>query len=561
MPYVYQRTQRGEPRSAAEFPSLTSEVLRETFAQSFEENPVASIYRAVKLRNETLGGSQRLDATTARQRIKDRGLEGELTVNDAGITEDALETLMFRKRVEKRRQEVFSRARGGFLEGAGRLGVGLGTGLVDPLNVATAFIPVIGQERYAALLARQSGLLGRTGVRVGVGAVEGAVGQAVIEPLTYSSRKFEQADYEMADSLLNVAFGGVFGAGLHSFGGAISDGIHVVRGTEPTWRPIKGLTQEETASVRALRTEIAAGMDARDVARAMETFTPEMRRAMTPEPRKLSRAETLHQDLPPKVREDVQRQTIVQAVTDEPIDATPIIRAAQEATQTREAAKVAHEVDEDTGAHTVTTEGGEVHAQESGRYLQVKRADVVPERRGAGLAQAMIDRLMTEAQARGLTLASDVTVSADAQRVYEALDRRGYTVVENPNTVSEATGSKVSNDPRVPVYEVTARPQPVSSPPAAVPDYLPGSRELDTAVKHAEEVIAHETDTGEPTVDTLKMATEEATLAQTDLKALTDRLGMEAEDAELTAVLEAATHSERWAKAAELATVCLIRGG
>jgi hypothetical protein len=81
------------------------------------------------------------------------------------------------------------------------------------------------------------------------------------------------------------------------------------------------------------------------------------------------------------------------------------------------------------------------------------------------------------------------------------------------------------------------------------------------AVAYAEKALARETDTGTPTADALKMATEEASLAQSDLKAVADRLGLEAEDAELRDVMEAAKHSERWARAAELATICLTRGG
>lgn len=119
---------------------------------------------------------------------------------------------------------------------------------------------------------------------------------------------------------------------------------------------------------------------------------------------------------------------------------------------------VSHSVDEDSGLHTVQTLGGEVTAQESGRYLQIKRSDVLAESRGQGKTQAMMARLLEEAKARDLTLASDFSVSKDAQKVYKALERKGFTVRENPNKVSETTGSKVSLDIRVPVYEVTAGP-------------------------------------------------------------------------------------------------------
>ena len=43
--------------------------------------------------------------------------------------------------------------------------------LLDPLNIASAFVPVVGEARYANLLARAASPLGRAGVRAGVGAL------------------------------------------------------------------------------------------------------------------------------------------------------------------------------------------------------------------------------------------------------------------------------------------------------------------------------------------------------------------------------------------------------
>lgn len=114
-------------------------------------------------------------------------------------------------------------------------------------------------------------------------------------------------------------------------------------------------------------------------------------------------------------------------------------------------------VDEFSGLFEVNDGTVEFLAQESGKYLQVKRSDVVPEARGKGKAQEVMLMLLEEAEARQLTLASDVSVSKDAQRVYTALSKKGFEVKENPNTINPETGSKVSLDPRVPVYEVTRK--------------------------------------------------------------------------------------------------------
>lgn len=114
------------------------------------------------------------------------------------------------------------------------------------------------------------------------------------------------------------------------------------------------------------------------------------------------------------------------------------------------------QVDEDTGQFTLTTpEGGELLAQETGQFIQIKRSDVPEGKRGKGLGQKMVIAMAEEAERRGLTLASDVSVSKDQQRVYEALKKKGWDVKENPSTINSETGGKVSNHPRVPVYEIS----------------------------------------------------------------------------------------------------------
>jgi hypothetical protein len=148
------------------------------------------------------------------------GIEGELSFD--GPTRAAEAQLLNRwKRDELKRQNVLSRATPGILPGAARFGVGLLVQAVDPLNVASAFIPLIGEARFAYL----SGRLGVTGARVARGATEGFVGAAVVELLVYLQAQSEQADYDAYDSLLNLAFGTALGGGLHAGFGKVSDWI------------------------------------------------------------------------------------------------------------------------------------------------------------------------------------------------------------------------------------------------------------------------------------------------------------------------------------------------
>lgn len=157
------------------------ESVRAAAEEAFISSPMSSMLRSNELEAGYLFG-QPVDAETARARIRDEGLEGHLTVGDQGISDLALDTLITRKKEELARQQAIASGPQGFIPGAARFAGAFGGSLMDPLNVASAFVPVVGPAKYTAMLAKASGVAGRAGVRAGVGAVEGAVGAAVLEP-------------------------------------------------------------------------------------------------------------------------------------------------------------------------------------------------------------------------------------------------------------------------------------------------------------------------------------------------------------------------------------------
>jgi hypothetical protein len=267
-----------------EYPAPLSDVLSEQFSPS-ENSPIEAIMRRRELARAYRGAepdildfnlfgpqapstaSPMLDAGTARQRIKDEGLD--ISVPDEGIRQRALDILIERKQDERRREDILARGPQGFVPGTLGVGASLAGSALDPLNVASAFIPVIPEARYAALLARASGPFGRAGVRAGVGALEGAAGAAALEPIIYSAKSLEQADYDLADSLRNIAFGTVLGGGLHVGAGAISDAIsrgldwRSARGVDPLPRAVDSL--DFSTRDAALRASVGQVMDGRSV--------------------------------------------------------------------------------------------------------------------------------------------------------------------------------------------------------------------------------------------------------------------------------------------------------
>jgi hypothetical protein len=94
--------------------------------------------------------------------------------------------------------------------------------VLDPINVASAFIPVFPAARYAHLVKN----LGLTKARAVRGVVEGSVGATLAESIVITQAAQEQDEnYNLLDSFLNVTIGGVLGGGLHVGFGKLSDTI------------------------------------------------------------------------------------------------------------------------------------------------------------------------------------------------------------------------------------------------------------------------------------------------------------------------------------------------
>lgn len=141
--------------------------------------------------------------------------------------QSTVDILVNRKTLERERQSIIARGpegsfnpfNSGFYTGGAKLGTSLAVSIADPINIASAFIPVVGEARFASLVARQ-GLTKARGIR---GVVEGAVGAAAVEPIVLTAATTEQADYGLMDSFLNVTFGSIIGGGLHVGAGALKD--------------------------------------------------------------------------------------------------------------------------------------------------------------------------------------------------------------------------------------------------------------------------------------------------------------------------------------------------
>ena len=189
-----------------------------TFKEDWSHNPMGSMYRMWEMGRANATGES-LGLTEAGKIVAESGVDVKINGTE---TREALELMIRRKKERADRDFLISRYDPSFIN---RMGMGLIAGATDPVNVAVSFIPAVGAARYARMLKGASSIAGRTGVRAGVGAVEGAIGMAAIEPLNAAADLQEGLDYTVDDFLGAIAFGSVLGSGLHTSFGTMGEAI------------------------------------------------------------------------------------------------------------------------------------------------------------------------------------------------------------------------------------------------------------------------------------------------------------------------------------------------
>lgn len=209
----------------------TLDILGATFQETMYYNPANALGR---LSEQFIG-----EGRTGRTLTKDEWAQSEyfrpgIEVGEDGIKEGLAN--LFAQRHDKRlgfRLDL-NRSKGGFGLAAAQFGVGIGASFLDPLNVASAFIPSVALARGAVAANRiktaGANIAGRTsGKRFLVGAMDGAIGAAVLEPLVIGAAYAEQdKDYTIMDSFLNLTFGSILGGGLHVGVGKIYDRLNKI---------------------------------------------------------------------------------------------------------------------------------------------------------------------------------------------------------------------------------------------------------------------------------------------------------------------------------------------
>ena len=211
----------------------TADVLGASFQETLYYNPMNALDR---LSEQYLGKGTQGETISKETWAESEYYRAGIDVGDGGIKTGLAQLLA--DRVDKRNefQITLQRSKGGLGLGAAQFGVAIAGSFLDPLNIASAFIPVVGPARMAVMASK----LGKSGSRAMAGAIDGAVGAAVVEPLVIGAAVAEQdKSYTMLDSFLNVAVGSALGGAMHVGFGKIGDQLNKL---PPQTRELAGKT-------------------------------------------------------------------------------------------------------------------------------------------------------------------------------------------------------------------------------------------------------------------------------------------------------------------------------
>jgi hypothetical protein len=542
MPYYTEDTAQRSVIPLSEIPSTFSEVMEAQFASTVTELPTVATRRAAELFQAHREGV-RIDRAAALARVKDAGLEGQLSIESGGITQAALDILIERKRDELRRASILARAEGGFLENVSRFGVAIGTSLADPVNVGLSFVPVVGQARYVRMLKAAATPLGRAGVRAGVGAAEGAVGAAIVEPLIYSAKQYEQADYDMLDSLLNVGFGTIYGGGLHVVGGAAADAIARVRGEPSLVRRAIDTALEERARPLTRETIDAGGERlSTQLDTAAEISAAEVR----------GDAARIAASVAADTREQALRVAEGQLMSGDRVNVEPLF--AGERGRLADGTDTADLV---PGRFQIAEQRARAADLEESAARRLSAIEEQAARAGGEAKPRYTPRLLREleaargqrAAAQALREGRDLTPAETEQLrqavVADAIERGAPVPEQALEGAPESIRARAAEVRKAAVAEATRRDAGAADPEAVAQERA--AADVDREISQADE--------------TLEAAEEESKLAEQLLNEQAARFGDEAADETITAAKELANRLTTWSRAAELAQVCVLRGG
>ena len=206
-----------------------------TFYNAWNYNPTSSVFRAVDQTQAYQSSNTYLNRDDLNKEYGSLGLTFK-----EDTREGVVNYLVERKKLELERSNIIARGPDSKLAKSFFFLESLATGFVDPINIGASFVPVVGQVRFANMVARS----GKNIARMKKGFVEGLVGNAAVEPIVYGVAQSEQADYDIYDSFTNIAVGGFIGSAAHVGFGRIGDFLAEQRGKPNIYQRLAAISPD-----------------------------------------------------------------------------------------------------------------------------------------------------------------------------------------------------------------------------------------------------------------------------------------------------------------------------
>jgi len=163
-----------------------------------------------------------LSELDARAQIKDAGLEQHLEI-DGPISNIRLSNLIRRKHEAMENNWILNQAEGtNFLRG---MGIEMFAAVVDPLNIPLMFSAAFTKPAWFIDRLKSSS---RLSANVQLATYTGVAASAVLEVPIATQANQDQLDYTAVNSVINIAFGGIFSGALGTLGHATGMDARVI---------------------------------------------------------------------------------------------------------------------------------------------------------------------------------------------------------------------------------------------------------------------------------------------------------------------------------------------
>jgi len=246
----------------------TIDYLANVVSQQFDKNLTNLMFQEASIKGTELLNKTKSPTLTADEATEKYGIKNRLKFDKPVLEEVAkIRNAIVQKDIDK--SVILEVGKNNNLNPVAEFLTGLVAGAIDPINIVASFIPIVGEPQFAKLVAQH----GKIGGRAIKGLAEGGIGNAILEPFNYALQNDLGYEYSAIDSLSSIAFGGLFGAGLHVGAGSLGDWYSTLSSKIDSDSNLNSVNKEALSSVLS---ELIVGDDV-ELSNLFEAFNLQSR--------------------------------------------------------------------------------------------------------------------------------------------------------------------------------------------------------------------------------------------------------------------------------------------